>query len=146
MIALEAFASICLLVGAAFMLVASLGVARMPDLFSRMQAAAKAGTVAIGLLLLGLSLELRSTEATLRAVAVLVFYLLTAPVATHMIARAAYLVGVPLWHGTHPDELREHIQAGREVPAGDAGREIQAGDSPGHDGSPHGDSPADGRT
>lgn len=124
MIVLETLASISVLLGAGFVLIASLGVARMPDLFSRMQAAAKAGTIGIGLLLLGLSLELRTTEATLRAVAVVVFYLLTAPVATHMIARAAYLVGVPLWHGTRPDELRDHLDAaGGDVPAAGSARE-----------------------
>lgn len=137
MIVLEAIASLALLLGAAFVLVASLGVARMPDLFSRMQAAAKAGTIGIGLLLLGLSLELRTTEATLRAVAVVVFYLLTAPVATHMIARAAYLVGVPLWHGTRPDELREHLDAERAGAAVPAGPEADAR-GPSHDSPPDG--------
>jgi multicomponent Na+:H+ antiporter subunit G len=36
------------------------------------------------------------------------FFLLTAPVAAHMIGRAAYFVGVPLWSGTITDELRGH--------------------------------------
>ena len=36
------------------------------------------------------------------------FVFLTAPVAAHMIARASYFVGVPLWEGTIIDELRGH--------------------------------------
>jgi monovalent cation:H+ antiporter-2, CPA2 family len=43
-----------------------------------------------------------------RAVATVIFVFLTAPVAAHMIARASYFVGVPLWEGTIIDELRGH--------------------------------------
>ena len=32
-----------------------------------------------------------------RVLLIIAFYFLTAPVAVHMIARAAYFVGVPLW-------------------------------------------------
>jgi multicomponent Na+:H+ antiporter subunit G len=48
---------------------------------------------------------------TTRAVLVIAFFFLTAPVGAHMIAQAAYAVGVPLWEGTITDELRDHRRA-----------------------------------
>jgi multicomponent Na+:H+ antiporter subunit G len=42
----------------------------------------------------------------IRAGAIIVFLLLTTPVAAHLIGRAAYQDGVPLWEGTHTDDLR----------------------------------------
>ena len=45
---------------------------------------------------------------TTRPLAIVIFVFLTAPVAAHMIARASYFVGVPLWEGTIIDELRGH--------------------------------------
>jgi multicomponent Na+:H+ antiporter subunit G len=45
---------------------------------------------------------------TTRALATMSFVFLSAPVAAHMIARAAYFVGVPLWEGTMTNELRGH--------------------------------------
>jgi multicomponent Na+:H+ antiporter subunit G len=41
-----------------------------------------------------------------RAVATIIFLLLTVPVAAHMMGRAAYFNGVPLWEGTLYNELR----------------------------------------
>jgi multicomponent Na+:H+ antiporter subunit G len=48
---------------------------------------------------------------TTRAVLVIAFFFLTAPVGAHVIARAAYAVGVPLWEGTITDELRDRRPA-----------------------------------
>jgi len=97
-----------LFVGALFMLLAAVGVLRMPDLFTRMQASTKAATLGVGCILLGVTLHFDTLAVTTRALAVIAFVFLTAPVAAHMIARAAYFVGVPLWEGTVIDELRGH--------------------------------------
>jgi multicomponent Na+:H+ antiporter subunit G len=51
---------------------------------------------------------------TTRAVLVIAFFFLTAPVGAHMIARAAYAVGVPLWEGTITDELRDRRRNARD--------------------------------
>jgi hypothetical protein len=45
---------------------------------------------------------------TMRALATSVFFLLTAPVSAHLMGRASYFLGVPLWEGTVRDELRGH--------------------------------------
>jgi multicomponent Na+:H+ antiporter subunit G len=79
----------------------------MPDFFSRMQAAAKAATLGASCILLGLAVHFGELEVTSRALLVICFLFLTAPVAAHRLARAAYFTGVALWRGTARDELAE---------------------------------------
>lgn len=100
---LTAFLWIC---GAAFALLAALGVLRLPDVFTRMQASTKASTLGLACLLLGTGLQLGDFGSLIRVVSIAAFVLLTTPVAGHVIARAAYLADVPLWDGTVLDERR----------------------------------------
>lgn len=94
------------LLGAAFMLVAALGLLRMPDLLMRMHAATKAGTLGAALLLLAVAVASADAGVTVRAAATIVFLFLTAPVSAHVIGRAAYNSGkLQLWEKTHLDEL-----------------------------------------
>lgn len=104
----EALSAALMLIGAAFGLLAGAGVVRMPDLFMRMQAATKASTLGIGCIVLAVAVHFGELGVATRAVATVIFVFLTAPVAAHMIARASYFVGVPLWEGTIIDELRGH--------------------------------------
>lgn len=103
----ELVAAMLVLAGAAFMLLAALGVLRLPDLFTRMQAATKAGAVGAGSLLLALAVVSADVTVTLRAMLIAGFIVLTAPVAAHVVARVAYNIGVPLWERTLRDQLRE---------------------------------------
>ncbi len=102
---IEILVSLLLFVGAVFMLLAAVGVVRMPDLYTRMQATTKATTLGVGCLALAVAVGVGGTGAWLRAVAIIVFLYLTAPVAAHVIARAAYFVGTAKWKGTVVDEL-----------------------------------------
>lgn len=115
-------------IGAAFMLVAAIGVLRFPDVFTRMQAASKAGTLGIGCLLAAVAIHFAEMRVTAHAVVITLFFMVTSPVAMHRIARAAHRIGVPLWEGTHRDELRESLGAEPQVPsaAEDAGTAADA--------------------
>ena len=104
----EILSSALLIIGATFALLAGVGMVRMPDLFTRMQASTKASTLGIGCIVGAVAIHFGELGITTRALATMVFVFLTAPVAAHMIARAAYFVGVPLWEGTIIDELRGH--------------------------------------
>lgn len=95
-----AIASGAVLAGAAFMFVAALGVARMPDLFTRMQAATKATTVGVLLVMCGVAVAHLEGAVTVRAALIAAFFLLTSPVAAHAIARSAHVREVPLARGT----------------------------------------------
>lgn len=97
-----------MLSGAIFMLLAGLGVVRMPDLYTRMSATSKAATLGSGLVMLAAAFHFGEFSITVRVLAIIVFLLLTVPIAAHMIGRAAYFDGVPLWEGTVLDELRGH--------------------------------------
>jgi multicomponent Na+:H+ antiporter subunit G len=102
----EAATALFLLFGAIWIFIAAAGISRMPDLYLRMSASSKAGSLGAALMLLGVALHFQALGVVSRVVATVAFIVLTAPVAAHMIARAAYITGVPLWPGTKVDELR----------------------------------------
>ena len=70
---LDAAAAVLMLLGAGFVLVAAIGVARLPDIFIRMHAATKAGVVGVGLLLLGVALSFDEAGAWVRVLPAIVF-------------------------------------------------------------------------
>ena len=94
-----------MIVGALFSLIAAIGLNRLPDLYTRMHAASKAGTVGSGLLLLAVGLHAADVATFGRAVAGIVFFVLTAPVSAHLLARAAHKVGYPLWSKSVGDDM-----------------------------------------
>jgi multicomponent Na+:H+ antiporter subunit G len=94
------------LAGSAFALLAAVGVLRMPDVFTRMQASTKASTLGLGCLLIGAAIQLGDFAAFIRVAGIGAFVLLTTPVAGHVIARASYFADIPLWKGTVLDERR----------------------------------------
>jgi multicomponent Na+:H+ antiporter subunit G len=98
------------IVGSAFALLAAIGVLRMPDVFTRMQASTKASTLGLGCLAIGAALQLGDVTSLIRLVSIGAFLLLTTPVSAHVIARAAYRAGVPLWEGTVLDERRRGVK------------------------------------
>ena len=102
---IEILTSVLVVTGGFFAFAAALGVLRLPDVLIRMHASTKAGTLGCGLILLAAATHFGETAIVARALAAILFLLLTAPVAAHMIARAAYRTGVPLWKGTVIDEL-----------------------------------------
>ncbi len=108
--------------GTFFVFVAGLGIIRLPDVPMRMHASTKAGTLGVALIAASLSFFFPGLGILARSMALIVFLLLTAPVAAHMIGRAAYYggpqIGVHLWPGTTVDQLPEH-QALRSDPASD---------------------------
>lgn len=110
---IEVLTAVLWLLGAGFALLAAVGVLRMPDVFTRMQAATKASTLGLGCLLIGTALEVGEFPAFVRALSIGAFVLLTTPVAGLVIAKAAYFANVPLWKGTVLDERRRATAPGR---------------------------------
>ncbi len=110
----DVISSIFLLTGVSFTLLAGVGLQQFDDVFARIHAATKAITLGLLLILTGtaLQMETRGDAAKLALAAVLQF--LTAPVAAHMVGRAAYRAGTELSEGTVVDELGE-VLARRRV-------------------------------
>ena len=90
--------------GATLALLAGVGVVRMPDVFTRMQASTKASTLGLGCLLAALAIRHPDVSVVMRALSIGAFMMLTTAVSAHVIARAAALTGAPLWKGTLIDE------------------------------------------
>ena len=80
---LELVATVFVFVGTFFGLVATVGIIRLPDLYSRLHAASKSDTLGSVLSLAGLTTE------SMKLVFLLVFLFVTSPTAAHAIARAA---------------------------------------------------------
>jgi len=113
-----------ILSGAVFMFLASLGLLRLPDLLTRMHATTKAATLGATLIMLAVALHFADVAMVTRAFAIIIFIMMTAPVAAHVIGRAGYFVGAKLWSGTVKDELRPNydpltheLKSGQETAA-----------------------------
>jgi multicomponent Na+:H+ antiporter subunit G len=91
--------------GSLFVSLAAIGLLRMPDLFTRMHPSSKAATLGTVLILVGVAVHFEDGAIAVRAVLICLFLFLTAPVASHIIARAGFLSGVPLAEETAIDEL-----------------------------------------
>ena len=98
-------AGILILLGSAFALIAALGLVRMPDLYMRMHAATKAGTLGVGFIVLAVAVFFADLRVFVEALIIVVFLLITAPIGEHVLARAAYLSGLQLWN-LEQDDLK----------------------------------------
>src|SRR5690606_14134824 len=83
--------------GAVAILFASIGILRMPDFYLRLSVTVKAATMGVGVLLIAAAIVFSDTEVTAKVIAIILFLLLTAPVAAHMIGRTGYRSGISLW-------------------------------------------------
>lgn len=108
---MNVLASALLLTGCAFLLLAAVGIVRMPDLYIRMSSSSKAVTLGVGCLAIGLAVDMNDSGVTTRVILLIVLFLMKAPVAAHMLGRAAYMTGVPLWEATEVDEMKGHDPA-----------------------------------
>ncbi len=110
----EVAAAIALAAGAFFLVTAAIGVLRMPDTFLRMSAASKASSLGAGLVFLAIAIASGEAWVAGRALLGILFLFLTAPVASHMLGRAAYLSGVARWKGTRGDDLEGRYDLPRD--------------------------------
>ncbi len=100
----------CLLIGGGFFaFVAALGILRLGDVYLRMHASTKAATLGVGMILLAVAVYFDRDAVTMRALAVIAFILLTIPVGSHLLGRAAYRAGVPMAPGSRMDEWKDRM-------------------------------------
>lgn len=120
---LDGIGGALMLAGALLTLLAAIGLHRFPDIFARMHAATKPATLGLVLLVAGASLVVGRGPVALKLGLAAALQFITAPVASHMVGRAAYRSGVELSPETVLDEL-----ATRPQPPG--------GDGPSRPGTP----------
>lgn len=95
--------------GSLFIFLASLGIVRMPDLYTRMQTATKASAFGAVCCLLAVAFQFREVDVIFRVILVCFFLFLTAPVAAHALCRAGIMCRIPLCKDSKINELKEHF-------------------------------------
>jgi len=90
-------AGIFLLLGFFFVLVAAIGVLRLPDFYSRLHASGKSETLGTILCIIGLVIFEGFTLTGAKLLFIVLFILLANPIGTHVICRAAYRCGLKPW-------------------------------------------------
>ena len=100
---------LCVFIGAIFIFIAAVGMIRMPDLLMRMHAATKAGTLGSSLILIGLMIRFDEADVVVESMLTIIFIFITVPIASHLLARAAYLRGLKLSKNTVIDEFKKHM-------------------------------------
>jgi multicomponent Na+:H+ antiporter subunit G len=108
----DVLSSVLLLLGVSLALLAGLGLVRFPDVFSRMHAATKPATLGMLLVTVGAALRQDDGSNATKLLLVAAFQFLTAPVAAHMIGRAAYRSGTGDLDRLVVDELKDAAPGG----------------------------------
>jgi len=103
----DVITGLLILLGGTFGVLGAVGVLRMPDVLIRMHASTKIGTLFCGLATAAAAVHFGDWSTSVRAVLIILFLLLTAPIGSHMIARAAVTTGVPLWRGRGGGKMRD---------------------------------------
>lgn len=116
---------VLVLLGTIITLISSLGVLRLPDVYTRAHATTKSATLGILCILLGAFIHFMYVHhiVSIRLLLGIVFVFLTAPIAGHMIIRSAHRTGVPLAEISVGDALKEDL----EKAAGNTGAAETAG-------------------
>jgi multicomponent Na+:H+ antiporter subunit G len=104
---MDALATALILAGAAFVLLAALGLWRFDDLYSRIHAATKAITLGVLLVVAAAALRMETTADVLKLALAALLQLISAPVAGHMLGRAAHNAGTDIPARLKMDHLGE---------------------------------------
>lgn len=86
---------------------ASIGLFRLPDIYTRMSAVTKAVTFKIGLIMVSVSIYFNTMPVVLKAFTIIFLLMLTTPVSSHLLGKEAHSRRMPLWKKTIADELNE---------------------------------------
>jgi len=115
----EVIGAILILIGAIFSLISATGLVRLPDVYTRSHAASKSSTLGVLCALAGTLLYFLITDGffSIRLILGIFFVFLTAPVAAHVICRAAYRHKVPLAEGSTQDELKDYYMENEIIEA-----------------------------
>lgn len=96
-----------LVLGTAFIILATIGLIRFPDIYMRISAITKSTTIGVAGILIAVALYFWQLDVTGRIVATIIFLFSTAPIASQMIARASYFIGLSMWIKSKTDQMSE---------------------------------------
>lgn len=104
---IDLIGAIMVLLGAIVLLIAAIGLLRMPDSYNRIQVGTKASTAAVALIMLGLAVIM--PEWFGKFFTIILFVMMTNPISSHVLMRAAHKVGHPLTDKSVIDKLKEDV-------------------------------------
>ena len=95
------------LIGTFLTFASAVGVIRLPDVYSRMQAAGKGSTLGVIFLMLAVVVySIPEGIVNAKILLAILFVFITAPLASLLVNRAAYKTGVPLEKKSVQDDLK----------------------------------------
>ena len=106
----EIVSAVLVYIGVAFMVIASVGLLRMPDFYIRMSAITKAASLGVGFIVLGVAVYFNTAAILVKSLAIILFIFLTSPVSAHVIARAAFRDKVPFWKKTVLEDFKPYLK------------------------------------
>lgn len=110
--------------GVIFILIASVGIVRMPDFFLRLSVTVKASTLGVGFILLSVIVSFGEMAVSTKALAIVFFLLITSPVGAQLLGRVSYFTGAKLWKNSVLDELKgKYDKETRVLKSGDEEKE-----------------------
>jgi len=102
---LEIIGAVVTLIGTIFLFLGALGLVRMPDVYNRIQTGTKATTLGAMLSLLGIGIMHLDWYG--KIIVLIVFVLVSNPISSHVLAGAAYHIGIPLSKVSIIDKLNK---------------------------------------
>jgi multicomponent K+:H+ antiporter subunit G len=105
-IVIEILVSVSLLAGAAFALIGSWGLAKLPDFYTRLHGPSKASTLGVGGMLVAsmLYFGMQEGELSLHELLITLFLFISTPVSAHMLSKAALHLKLKPASGPSPEE------------------------------------------
>lgn len=107
---IEIISAAVILIGVIFVFISAIGLIRLPDFYIRVSAITKAATMGVASIMIGVAIYYNEVGVAVKAATIVAFLLVTSPIAAHIIGRAAYEDGVPLWKKTTVNEFQDYLE------------------------------------
>jgi multicomponent Na+:H+ antiporter subunit G len=112
----EILVSFLLVSGATILLLSSIGLVRFGDVFLRMHASTKAGTLGISLIIIAVALFFSDALTTIKLIALMGIYFFTSPIGSQVLAHSAHIYQVDVVEEMWIDELADARRSQEETP------------------------------
>ncbi|MCI8630904.1 MAG: monovalent cation/H(+) antiporter subunit G [Firmicutes bacterium] len=103
----EIIAVIMIVIGLLFLVISAVGMLRLPDFYSRLHASGNSETLGMMLTLLGFVIYEGANLISFKLIFIFMFVFIGNPIGTHILSKAAYKTGEPVWTNKNNEENKE---------------------------------------
>jgi len=103
----EIIAVIMIALGLLFLVISAVGMLRLPDFYSRLHASGNSETLGMMLTLLGFVIYEGTNLISFKLIFIFLFVFIGNPIGTHILSKAAYKTGEPVWTNKINEENKE---------------------------------------